>query len=47
MEEPVYPVATSEIAHRRRELAPETHDAFHAFSAKVFADGALPTRPSN
>ena len=41
MDEAVYPVATSELVHRRRELAPATHDAFQAFSRQVFADGAL------
>jgi AhpD family alkylhydroperoxidase len=41
MAEPVYPVATSELAKRRKELAPATHDAFQAFSKQVFADGAL------
>jgi hypothetical protein len=32
MEEAVYSVATGELAQRRKELAPETHDAFQAFS---------------
>lgn len=32
---------TSEIAQRRKELAPHTHDAFEAFSKAVFSDGAL------
>ena len=41
MEEAIYPVATSELARRRKELAPGTHDAFQAFSRQVFADGAL------
>ena len=38
----VYPAATREIGARRRELAPEIHQAFDAFSRQVFADGALP-----
>jgi AhpD family alkylhydroperoxidase len=38
----VYPPATREVGTRRRELAPEIHQAFDAFSARVFADGALP-----
>ncbi len=38
----VYPPATREIGTRRRELAPEIHQAFDAFSRQVFADGALP-----
>jgi AhpD family alkylhydroperoxidase len=41
MDDTVYPVTTSELAHRRKELAPATHDAFQAFSRQVFADGAL------
>ncbi len=32
---------TPEIAARRRELAPGIHEAFDAFSAAVFAPGAL------
>lgn len=42
MEHPIYPQATAELARKRRELAPATLDAFKAFSAQVFADGALP-----
>ena len=38
----VYPPATHEIGARRRELTPEIHQAFDAFSRQVFADGALP-----
>jgi AhpD family alkylhydroperoxidase len=37
----LYPAATAEMAQRRAQLAPETHDAFQAFSRQVFADGAL------
>jgi AhpD family alkylhydroperoxidase len=37
----VYPPATADSARTRKELAPETHDAFQAFSRQVFADGAL------
>ncbi len=44
MEEPVYPPATHELAHRRQGLAPETEKAFLAFSKQVFADGALPAK---
>jgi AhpD family alkylhydroperoxidase len=40
----LYPKATPELAQRRKELAPETHDAFQAFSRQVFADGALPEK---
>ncbi len=44
MTEPMYHPATPEIAARRKELAPEIHDAFEAFSRVVFADGALPEK---
>jgi AhpD family alkylhydroperoxidase len=40
----VYPVATRELATRRKEAAPEIHDAFQAFSRQVFADRALPEK---
>ena len=36
--------AAREIGTRRRELAPAIHQAFDAFSNKVFADGALPEK---
>lgn len=41
MSESIYPVIGSETAKHRRELAPETYKAFHEFSQKVFAEGAL------
>ena len=44
MSEPLYHPITPEIAALRKELAPETHDAFAAFSRAVFADGALPEK---
>jgi AhpD family alkylhydroperoxidase len=40
----MYPPATREIAEKRKKLAPEIHDAFTAFSNRVFADGALPAK---
>jgi AhpD family alkylhydroperoxidase len=40
----MYPTATSELTRRRKEAAPEVHDAFQAFSRRVFADGALPEK---
>ncbi|MGH7721209.1 MAG: carboxymuconolactone decarboxylase family protein [Candidatus Dormibacteria bacterium] len=40
----VYPVTTPEISRRRKELAPEIHDAFEQFSRAVFAPGALPEK---
>ncbi len=42
METPMYPAASAELAKKRRELAPKPLDAFKAFGAAVFADGALP-----
>lgn len=42
MDHPMYPHATPELARKRRELAPEPLKAFKAFSAAVFAEGALP-----
>lgn len=44
MSETLYPTATREIAIRRKEAAPEIHDAFQAFSRQAFADGALPEK---
>lgn len=44
MSETMYPSSTWEFAQKRRELAPETEAAFQAFSQKVFAEGALPTK---
>ncbi|HEY6650115.1 MAG TPA: carboxymuconolactone decarboxylase family protein [Mycobacterium sp.] len=42
--EPMYHPTTPEIAARRKELAPEIHDAFEAFGRAVFAAGALPEK---
>lgn len=42
MDSPLFPSMTTELARKRRELAPEPLKAFKAFSAAVFADGALP-----
>jgi AhpD family alkylhydroperoxidase len=41
MAEGMYPMATPEIALRRKQLAPDINEAFEAFSRAVFADGAL------
>ena len=41
MPHPVFPAASPELAARRAELAPETNEAFQAFSKQVFAEGAL------
>ena len=37
----LYPPASADLAERRKQLAPTTHDAFVEFSRQVFADGAL------
>lgn len=42
MDHSMYPQPTPELARKRRELAPQPLEAFKAFSAAVFADGALP-----
>jgi AhpD family alkylhydroperoxidase len=44
MSEQMYPAVSKELAQRRRELAPEIHDAFRTFGQRVFADGALPSK---
>lgn len=41
MSSTLYPPATPEMSRRRAALAPETAEAFRAFSRQVFADGAL------
>lgn len=41
METGLYPQASVEFSRRRRELAPKQLEAFKAFSAAVFAEGAL------
>lgn len=40
--EAVYHPITPAAFTRRKELAPEIHEAFESFSRAVFADGALP-----
>jgi AhpD family alkylhydroperoxidase len=37
----LYPASTPKLHALRRELAPDQLDAFHEFSRKVFAEGAL------
>ena len=41
MTEPMYHPMTPELAHLRRELAPEIHAAWDQFSKSVFTGGAL------
>ena len=38
------PHRTTPEQARRKEFAPETHDAFDAFGKAVYADGALPEK---
>src|SRR6266480_6061356 len=40
----IFPQPTPEIAARRRQLAPDIHDAFTSFSERIFAEGALPVK---
>ena len=44
MPKDIFPQTTPEIAARRKQLAPDTHDAFMKFSERVFAAGALPVK---
>lgn len=44
MDQSIFPVMTKELAKQRADLAPETMAAFKAFSAQVFAEGALPKK---
>lgn len=44
MTESLYPPSSRELSDKRRALAPNTENAFQAFSQQVFADGALPTK---
>lgn len=41
MDQTLYPTMTKELAKQRAELTPDTQAAFRAFSASVFAEGAL------
>lgn len=40
----IFPHTTAAHASERRKLAPGFEEAFTAFSERVFAEGALPTR---
>jgi AhpD family alkylhydroperoxidase len=44
MPKDIFPQTTPEMAARRKQLAPDTHDAFMKFSERVFAAGALPVK---
>jgi AhpD family alkylhydroperoxidase len=40
----LFPQTTPELASKRKELAPDIHEAFTSFSQRVFAAGALPSK---
>jgi AhpD family alkylhydroperoxidase len=40
----IFPQPTPELVARRKQLAPDVHDAFLQFSERVFAAGALPAK---
>ncbi|HEY9447841.1 MAG TPA: carboxymuconolactone decarboxylase family protein [Burkholderiales bacterium] len=44
MDKPMYPESSRDLQTKRKTLAPDTLAAFQAFSARVFADGALPVK---
>lgn len=44
MTDELFPPATPDLGARRRELAPEIHEAWDNFSKAVFAEGELPEK---
>lgn len=44
MSQQTFPQPTKELTDKRKELAPETFQAWRDFSKQVFADGALPSK---
>ncbi|MGH2480185.1 MAG: carboxymuconolactone decarboxylase family protein, partial [Ktedonobacteraceae bacterium] len=44
MPDSLYPQSSRAFFDARKRLSPGSHDAFQAFSEKVFAEGALPTK---
>ena len=44
MPDDILPQSTPGLAAKRRDLAPQVHEAFTAFSKQVFAEGALATK---
>ncbi len=44
MTEHMYPAPSHEFSEKRHTLAPQTDDAFRAFSKQVFAEGALTSK---
>ena len=47
MTDDLYPAVTRDLAHMRRELAPDADAAFHELGKAVFAEGALSTKIKN
>ena len=44
MPKDIFPQTTPDLVAMRKKLAPHIHDAFAAFSERVFAEGALQTK---
>jgi AhpD family alkylhydroperoxidase len=44
MSSTLFPSSTDLLRHTRKRLTPEIHEAFQAFSQRVFASGALTTK---
>ncbi|HEX2829211.1 MAG TPA: carboxymuconolactone decarboxylase family protein [Burkholderiales bacterium] len=44
MSKDIFPQSTSHLVKIRETLAPDVHEAFAAFSERVFAEGALGTK---
>ena len=44
MEQHMYPDVSTELAQKRKDLAPDIYAAFRQFGQRVFADGALPSK---
>ena len=44
MSDSLYPESSRALSDARKQLTPETYDAFHAFSQKALASGALPAK---
>jgi AhpD family alkylhydroperoxidase len=44
MPKDLFPHSTPSLVETRKKLAPDVHEAFAAFSERVFAEGALPVK---
>jgi len=44
MAKDIFTQSTPQLAEARKKLAPDVHEALEAFSERVFAEGALPTK---